>query len=413
MKKRTFLPQKAVILLALLLVAAMLAGCEKNKTPNPPDGTETIEPGGKDSDNDPVNNPDQETDQSDQDGQGDREALENEAKDDEPYTDGMVNVRNPQTINWDSDKSIVQTAMDNQTMIIQFMSGEGCYIGGSGSNTAKWGDAVLLVFPNGETMLIDAGMQDYGSYLVENLKKLGVEKLDYCMMSHQHEDHYAGFLPAGGVFDSFEVGTFLYSGIYSAAYGARAKIRIEQVAELNGTKLVTVARGDEYWFGDVKMTVLSPEPGRAGGVSYTNSDESVNADSVVVRFDYGECSYLTAGDLYAQEEKNLMSRIDTSLLEVDIAKMDHHGRTTSSCDAWCEALNAKIAVATGSIAVTEGTYHSYAKLGTVPYVDTYDGFVRVEAKKDGSFTVTTSRKRDHETFDLLDKKDGIERKSQY
>lgn len=404
-------------MLALLLMYAMILGlvaCGINKTPASQDGTGIVEPGGADSDNDSNTDPEADGESvSGEDGElVDQEALKNEARDDEAYTNAQVNVRNPQTVNWDSDKSIVQTAIDNQTMIIQFMSGEGCYIGGS-SSTTKWGDAVLLVFPNGETLLIDAGMQDYGEYLVENLKKLGVEKLDYCMMSHQHADHYMGFLSAGGVLDSFEVGTFFWSGIYSASYGARAKLRLEKIAEYNGMEMVTLAQGDVYWFGDVKMSILSPERGRVGGISYSDSDEAVNADSVVARFDYGECSYLTAGDLYVAEEKNILNRIDTSLLDVDIAKMDHHGRTTSSCDDWCEALNAKIAVATGSIEVVESTYQSYAKLGTVPYVDTYDGFVRVEAKKDGSFTVVTSRERDHATFNLLDERYGIEHKELY
>lgn len=391
MKNRT-LKHNFCRLMTLLLLAAMLVGCENKKTPESSE-VNTTTPGSVD----------------------DSETLANEGKGDEDsYTSGQVNVRYPQTVNWDSEKSIVQTAIDNQTMIIQFMSGEGCYISGNGANTTKWGDSVLLVFPNGETMLIDAGMQDYGWFLVENLKKLGVEKLDYCMMSHEHSDHYGGFLAADGVFENFEIGTYFWSGIYSASYGSgRIKYRMEQAAELKGMKLVTLARGDEYWFGDVKMTILSPEPGQEGSSSASNTDSADNAVSIVARFDYGESAYLTAGDLYVDEEKNLMERIDASLLSVDIAKMDHHGRTTSNCDPWCAALGAKVAVATGSIEVADSTYNSYAKVGTVPYVDTYDGFVRVEAKRDGNFTVVTSREREHKTFDLLDERYKIERKSQY
>ena len=48
----------------------------------------------------------------------------------------------------------------------------------------KWGDSCLVVFPNGETMLIDAADYRYTPVLMENLKRLGVEKLDYIMLSH-------------------------------------------------------------------------------------------------------------------------------------------------------------------------------------------------------------------------------------
>lgn len=390
MNKHTFSFKKMFRLLTLLLMITMLAGCTASTKSNQTEDLDNTEVDGVDA-----------------------EALANEGKDDEAYTHAKVNVRYPETVNWDSEKSIVQTAIDNKTMIIQFFAGEGCYIGGNGADTAKWGDAVLLVFPNGETMLIDGGMKDYGPFLADNLKKLGVEKLDYCMMSHQHEDHYQGFFTSGGVFDNFEVGTFYWSGVYSAAYGARTKLRVEKLVESYGAELVAVAQGDEFTFGDVKMTILAPEIGRIGGTSYSDSDEDVNADSVVARFDYGEISYLTAGDYYMTAERALMERVDAKLLEVDIAKMNHHGRTTSSSDDWCEALNAKIAVATGSIEVANSTYKSYAKVGTTPYIDTYEGYVRVEAKNDGSFTVVTSRERQHEMFDAMDEMYGIERTGQY
>lgn len=385
MNKHKFKIKTWSLLLILLLTVSMLAGCTAGQSSDSPEEMTDV----------------------------DQEILKNEAKNDKENTSGRVEVRNPETVNWDSDKSIVQTAIDNQTVIVQFMSGEGTYIVGSTGDNFRWGDATLIAFPNGETMLIDGAMQDYGEMLVENLKKLGVEKLDYCMMSHQHGDHYAGFFSSGGVFDNFEVGTFFWSGIYSKSYSNRLKIRVEKLVAAAGTELVTLAQGDEYWFGDVKMTVLSPVAGQVGGTSYSDDDESENAVSVALRLDYGEWSYLTAGDFYMDEEYELISRVDASLLDVDVAKMNHHGRNTSNSDEWCEAVKAKIAVATSSIEVDNVTYKSYVKVGTVPYIDTYDGYVRVEAKNDGSFTVVTSRERQHDMFDAMDEMYKIERKSQY
>lgn len=316
-------------------------------------------------------------------------------------------------VDWDSEKSIVETAKENKTMFIQFISGEGVYSNGKSGGTIKSGDSALLVFPNGETMLIDGGMPDFGSFLVENLRKLGVEKLDYCMLSHMHDDHWGGLLSEGGVFDSIEVGTYLWSGIYARSYSDSMRLQLERKAESKNIKIVTLARGDEMQFGDVKMTVLAPEPGRVGGTSENDTDESVNADSIAVRFDYGECSYMTAGDLYVTAESELMGRIDKSLLEVDIAKINHHGGSTSSGTDWCAAQKAKVAVATGFVDISAMTYLAYAKQGTVCYGDKYDGYVRVEMKADGSFTVHTSRERTVHTFDTIDEKLQIERKTTY
>lgn len=379
MKKRNFFRRISLRLLALLLFAVMLAGC-----------------GGKEDKAKPNTS-----------------AEENPKAESEKSNEDTGNVRNPALVDWDGEKSIVEVAKENKTMMIQFMSGEGLYISGNSGNTDKWGDAVLLVFPNGETMLIDGGMADYGPFLVKNLKKLGVERLDYCMLSHMHNDHWGGFLSAGGVFDSMEIGTYLWSGIYPFKYSDIMKVQLERTAEFKNTKVATLAQGDVMWFGDVKMTILSPVPGRVGGTSVNDTDEAVNADSIAARFDYGECSYLTAGDFYMSTEKELMSRIDVSLLEVDIAKIDHHGRPTSSDADWCKALNAKIAVATGSTEMAVNTYNAYAKLGTVCYGDRYDGYIRVEMKTDGSFTVNTSRERTVDTFEALDERYHIKRKTAY
>ena len=393
MGRHQFKIKKGYMLLILLLIVTMLVGCTATQS----------------SDSEAT----QSSDSTDEMTEIDQEILEREAKNDIKPTSGRVESRNPKTVNWDSDKSIVQTAIDNQTVIVQFMSGEGCYVVGTSGDNFRWGDAALVAFPNGETMLIDGAMQDYGEMLVKNLRKLGVEKLDYCMMSHMHGDHYAGFFSDGGVFENFEVGTFFWSGIYPKAYSSTLKPRVEKLVTDAGTKLVTLAQGDVYMFGDVKMTVLSPEPGRVGETSYSDTDESENADSVAVRLDYGEWSYLTAGDFYISEELEFLDRVDASLLEVDVVKMNHHGRSTSNGDAWCEAVKAKIAVATSSVEVDNVTYRSYAKVGTVSYIDTYDGYVRVEAKNNGSFTVETSREREHANFDAMDKMYKIERKEQY
>lgn len=382
MRKSNFFRRIFPMLPALLLFAAMLGGCGQTETVQPDIPVEDV----------------------------DEEALIEEMPQEE---EEAANVRDPELVDWDSEKSIVETAKENNTMIIQFMSGEGLYISGNSGNTDKWGDAVLLVFPDGETMLIDGGMPDYGKFLVENLQKLGVERLDYCMLSHMHNDHWGGFLSAGGLFDSIEIGTYLWSGIYPYKYSDSMKVQLERTAEFKNMKTATLARGDEMLFGDVKMTVLSPEPGNVGGTSANDTDESVNADSIAVRFDYGECSYMTAGDFYMTTEKELMSRIDVSLLEVDIAKIDHHGRPTSSDTDWCAAQKAKIAVATGSTDMAVTTYNAYAKVGTVCYGDRYDGYIRVEMKADGSFTVHTSRERTVDTFDALDEKYHIERKTAY
>ena len=46
-----------------------------------------------------------------------------------------------------------------------------------------------LIINNGKTMLIDSGNQDDGEYLVNQIKSLNINKIDYVIGTHVHEDH--------------------------------------------------------------------------------------------------------------------------------------------------------------------------------------------------------------------------------
>ena len=64
-------------------------------------------------------------------------------------------------------------------------------------------DSILIISDN-KAMLIDAGTNEMGTKVVENIKKLGIEKIDYLIGTHPHEDHIGGL---DDVIKNFEIGT--------------------------------------------------------------------------------------------------------------------------------------------------------------------------------------------------------------
>ena len=62
----------------------------------------------------------------------------------------------------------------------------------------------ILVQSAGVNMLIDAGTNNMGNTVVQNLKDLGITKINYLVGTHPHEDHIGGM---DDVINNFEIGT--------------------------------------------------------------------------------------------------------------------------------------------------------------------------------------------------------------
>ncbi|MDX9916156.1 MAG: MBL fold metallo-hydrolase, partial [Sphaerochaeta sp.] len=98
------------------------------------------------------------------------------------------------TIPWVEDAAAL--SQESGTMRFYFMSGEGQHM--ASSQDTKYGDSCLITFPGGEVMLIDGARVDYAPTLVENLRQLGIKRIDHLVLSHMHDDHYGGLISANG-----------------------------------------------------------------------------------------------------------------------------------------------------------------------------------------------------------------------
>lgn len=178
------------------------------------------------------------------------------------------------------------------------------------------GDCILVRFPGGRVMLVDAGgkMGDpEGSRVVGDatvvpyLRRLGINRLDVLVITHPHDDH-AGGAPA--VLEQLDVGAVVTSPapgleeLLSGSAGGDVPVyRVEAGQSLQIDRRVDVL-------------VLGPDGGTAAG-------DNVNNASVVLRLDYGDSSFLLAGDV---EEAAQRAMLAAGLeLDVDVLKVPHHG----------------------------------------------------------------------------------------
>jgi len=193
------------------------------------------------------------------------------------------------------------------------------------------GDAILVGFPDGETMLVDGGGFPGSSFdigervLVPELERRGLRRIGRIVLTHAHEDHGGGLR---------EVLRDLSAGELLSPDTPEGPLRdeLEGIARKNGTRVLRIRRGYIIREGDTTIECLSPF---AGGM------DDPNADSVVLRVSHGSGSALLTGDIGAASERKLVS---SRLARADFLKVAHHGSAGSTTLALLQALAPRVAV---------------------------------------------------------------------
>ena len=283
----------------------------------------------------------------------------------------------------------VEQSQKNKTMDFYFMSVNN-YPGLKSDE--YFGDSTMIFFPDGTTMLIDTGDSMYAPLLVQNLKYLGVETIDYLVFSHPHSDHSFAAFSEDGVFANFKVNNVCWNGALNNGWSDQQ--RITHYAEKYGCKEIIWKGGDALDIGDVHLEILAPNFEVKDQLF--KGDPAVNSTSLVMRFDYGETSALFTGDLYEADEVKVIGECGEKL-DVDLLKIPHHARSTSSSKGFGAATTPQIAVGMGTTTVSGGIYYSYASQGAHVYLEGLDGYVHVTSN--GKFlSAVASHERNSDQF---------------
>ena len=206
------------------------------------------------------------------------------------------------------------------------------------------GDSILVVGPDGRTMLVDAGGPvgglteaaeatsrfDVGEEVVSPyLWSRRIRRLDVLALSHAHSDHMGG-MPA--VMRNFRPRE-LWVSIDPDSEAYRALLA---EAEELGIVVRHFYAGDHIAWDGMQVAVLSPQAG------YTNRGEPLNDDSLVIRMQYGKASALLEGDAEAASEAAMVA--SGRVGPVTLLKVGHHGSKTSTTPEFLRAAAPKDAV---------------------------------------------------------------------
>lgn len=197
------------------------------------------------------------------------------------------------------------------------------------------GDAIYIEAPNGNQLLIDAGVGKQILPALAGVMPFYDRSLDVVLATHPDADHIGGLAP---VLESYEVLGVMDTGLSSdtATYRAflEAVDREIKDGKNNSQNLVARAGARINLDRDVYLDILWP--------SQVYANQEANSASVVTRLVYGQTSALLTGDAPIAVERALISTY--SNLRSDILKVGHHGSNTSSDQTFLEAVAAQYAI---------------------------------------------------------------------
>jgi len=188
------------------------------------------------------------------------------------------------------------------------------------------GDSEILMCGS-KAMLIDAGTNASTSALLSDIKSLGINRFDFVVATHPHEDHIGGL---DAVINNFDIGK-----LYMPKVTTTTKTYTDVLTAIKnkGYTVTTPVPGSTFNLGDAQCTIIAPN---------NQSYEDMNNYSIVIKVTYGTTSFLFTGDAEALSEQEMLAKGYN--LKADVLKIGHHGSDSSTTPQFLKAVSLQYGV---------------------------------------------------------------------
>lgn len=187
-----------------------------------------------------------------------------------------------------------------------------------------------ILMNSGQVLMIDTGTPDQITKIREALQSLGISKIDYLIITHQHDDHMGG---AADIIKNYEVSNIIMPKLSKVnMVTTKAYENLLNTIKERQVHAIAAEPNLTFYLGNAECTVLAP----------LSQDENLNNMSAVTKVTFGSTSFIFQGDAEKKVETALLS--NGADVSADVIKVGHHGSKTSSSKKYIEAVSPKVAI---------------------------------------------------------------------
>ena len=186
----------------------------------------------------------------------------------------------------------------------------------------------------GDTLLMDAGKEDDGAYVAEQLRKMGIQTIDHFVITHFDKDHVGG---AAQIINEFDV-----KNIYQPEYMKESDETAAYITALEQSNVSATIITEPYTidFGGAILILHD-------AVKEYDYDPSNNS-SLVTTIRHGEMNLLFTGDIEKERINDWLNQRVHIETDYDFLKVPHHGKFEKILPEFFEKVDAEYAVITCS-----------------------------------------------------------------